>query len=434
MHVFLGMAVIATVFLGIITKRMSPIVALIGAPFLAAVVGLGYSPSEASSFIIDGLRSIIPVTAMIIFAMLFFGVVTDAGVMDPVFRLILKSVGCKPARITTGTALLALLIHLDGSGSVTVLLTVPVMLPLYERLGMDRRILALVVSMAAGVNFLPWIAPMLRSSVVIGVPSTDIFMPLIPVQIAGLIFMFLLAYLLGKREEKRLHLTAEECNAPAPEYIISEEAQKTRRPKLVWVNAIITLGVIFSMIFHILDAAVAFMVGLALALFINYPNVQEQMKRLEAHARTALVLGSIFLSASAFVGIMHKTGMITAMSLALVDIVPQSLDKHLPILVGIFSVPLSLFFDPDSFYFGVLPVLAETYKALGGDPVQVARGAIMGVYTTGFAISPLTPVFFLLTGLCRISPASYQKFCFPYLWGCSIFMTLIAVALGIFPL
>ena len=434
MHVFLGMAVIATVFLGIITKRMSPIVALIGAPFLAAVVGLGYSPSEASSFIIDGLRSIIPVTAMIIFAMLFFGVVTDAGVMDPVFRLILKSVGCKPARITTGTALLALLIHLDGSGSVTVLLTVPVMLPLYERLGMDRRILALVVSMAAGVNFLPWIAPMLRSSVVIGVPSTDIFMPLIPVQIAGLIFMFLLAYLLGKREEKRLHLTAEECNAPAPEYIISEEAQKTRRPRLVWVNAIITLGVIFSMIFHILDAAVAFMVGLALALFINYPNVQEQMKRLEAHARTALVLGSIFLSASAFVGIMHKTGMITAMSLALVDIVPQSLDKHLPILVGIFSVPLSLFFDPDSFYFGVLPVLAETYKALGGDPVQVARGAIMGVYTTGFAISPLTPVFFLLTGLCRISPASYQKFCFPYLWGCSIFMTLIAVALGIFPL
>lgn len=55
-----------------------------------------------------------------------------------------------------GSALLALLIHLDGSGAVTFLVTLPAMLPLYTRLGIDKRILACVASMAAGVNFLPW--------------------------------------------------------------------------------------------------------------------------------------------------------------------------------------------------------------------------------------------------------------------------------------
>ena len=51
--------------------------------------------------------------------------------------------------------MLGLLVHLDGSGAVTFLVTIPVMLPLYDRLGMDRRVLACAVSMAAGVDFLP---------------------------------------------------------------------------------------------------------------------------------------------------------------------------------------------------------------------------------------------------------------------------------------
>ena len=186
------------------------------------------------------------------------------------------------------------------------------------------------------------------------------------------------------------------------------------------------------MIFKVLDAAVAFMFGLALALCVNYPSVREQARRIDAHAKPALLIGTILLGAGAFVGVMKSSGIISAMAQALVQILPQGMSHHLPFMVGFFSMPLSLFFDPDSFYFGVMPIIAEAYKTLGGDPVQIARAALLGIYTTGFAISPLTSATFLLIGMTGISLGDHQRFSIPYLWGCSIFMTVFAALTGVF--
>lgn len=432
MLAFLGLAIILSVLAGIMSKRMSPMVALMTLPFLGAIVG-GFSPSTASAFILDGLRSVIPVTTMIVFALLYFGVVSDAGMLDPIITRILKAVGCRPARITLGTALLALIIHLDGSGAVTVMLTVPAMLPLYTRLGMDKRILALIIAMSAGVNFLPWVGPMVRSAAVLQVSSLEIFMPLIPVQVMGLVVVFATAYWLGRKEEKRLGLDGSACREEAVAYILTEEQAAIRRPGFFWVNITITVAVIASMIFKVLDAGVAFMFGLAVALCLNYPSMEDQAKRIDAHAKPALMMGTILLSAGAFVGIMKNSGIISAMAHALVQIVPNGMEHHLPFIVGLISMPLSLFFDPDSFYFGVMPVIAEAYKTLGGDPVLIARAALLGTYTTGFAVSPLTSSTFLLIGMTQISLGDHQKFSIPYLWACSVLMTVFAALIGVFP-
>ncbi len=427
-----GLLIIICVLAGIMSKKMSPLVALVGLPFIGALL-MGHSPSEASGYVVEGLRAIIPVTGMIIFAILYFGVVSDAGMLDPIIRGILRFVKCRPARITVGTALLALIIHLDGSGAVTVMLTVPAVMPLYDRLGMDRRILACLIALSAGTNFLPWVGPMVRAAIAVDTPSMVIFMPLVPVQAAGLVAVFAVAYWLGKREEKRLGLDKDECHFEAMEYALTEKQQAMRRPRLFWVNICITLLVVFAMIFRVVDSVVAFMIGLALALSINYPNVGDQMARIEAHARTALMIGGILLAAGAFVGIMRHSGAISAMAEALVALMPGGLQSHLPFIVGILSVPMNLFFDPDSFYFGVLPVLAEAYRDLGGDPVQIARAALLGTYTTGFALTPLTPTTFLLTGMTRVSLADHQRFSVAYLWGCSVFMTIVAACIGVFP-
>ena len=130
---------------------------------------------RTSGFIIAGIQGIAPVIAMFVFAILFFGVLTDAGMMAPLIHAILRAMGKSPTRIVPGTFLLALLVHLDGSGAVVFLVVIPALLPLYEELGIDRRILACAASMAAGVNFLPWTGPTLRASAACTSPPSRCF-------------------------------------------------------------------------------------------------------------------------------------------------------------------------------------------------------------------------------------------------------------------
>ncbi|MDR1062814.1 MAG: citrate:proton symporter [Azoarcus sp.] len=438
MLALLGLATIVVLLAVIMTNKMSPLVALIAIPVIAALVG-GFG-LETGKFIVSGIRAIAPVAGMFVFAILFFGVVTDAGMMDPIIDRILRVVGTRPPRIVVGSALLALLIHLDGSGAVCFLITIPAMLPLYERLGMDKRILACVVSMAAGVNFLPWTGPMIRSAAALKVPATDIFNPLILVQAAGLAFVFLVAYLLGKREERRLGLSGGTVIADSPStddvprVTLTDSERALRRPRLFWVNLVLTLSIMGVMIAGVADPVVMFMVGVVLALMINYPDVKMQRARVDAHAKAALMMAGILLAAGAFTGIMGGTKMLAAMAQSAVTFVPPDMAQHIPFGLAIVSMPLSLLFDPDSFYFGVMPVIAEVYKTFGGDPIQIAQASVLGQMTTGFPVSPLTPATFLVVGLTGIGLGEHQKFSIPFLFAATVIMSLAAVALGVFPL
>lgn len=432
MLALLGLCTIAILLAAILTKKMSPLVALITIPIVAALIG-GFG-METSKFIVAGITNIAPVAGMFVFAILFFGIVTDAGMLDPVISGILRVVGSRPSRIVPGTALLALLIHLDGSGAVTFLVTIPAMLPLYTRLGIDRRILACVASLAAGVNFLPWTGPMIRASAALHIPVSDIFMPLIPVQLIGLVFVFGIAYYLGRKEEIRLGLTA---GAPAGFVQMHELTQAEtaiRRPKNFRINIALTVVVLGVMISGKVDPVVMFMIGVVLALMINYPNADMQRARIDAHAKAALLMASILFAAGVFTGIMNKSGMLSAMAKTAVGFVPPEMASHIPAVLGVLSMPLSMLFDPDSFYFGVLPVVAEVSKMLGVEPIQVAQAALLGQMTTGFPVSPLTPATFLVAGLAGIDLADHQKYTFKYLFAASIVMTISCILLGIFPL
>jgi CitMHS family citrate-Mg2+:H+ or citrate-Ca2+:H+ symporter len=433
MLALLGLATIAILLTVIMTKRMSPLIALIIIPIIASLAGgFGW---DTSKFIVTGLQSLAPVVGMFVFAILFFGIVSDAGMLDPIIDRILRTVGTRPTRIVMGTTLLALLIHLDGSGAVTFLVTIPAMLPLYERLGIDRRILACAASMAAGVNFLPWTGPMIRASASLKLPIPEIFNPLVPVQIVGIIFIFAVAWWLGRREERRLGYVAG-SNIEAPQRVITDAEKELRRPGNFWINIVLTVIVLGSMVIlgDKLAPAIVFMVGTCVALLINYPNVDMQRRRIDAHAKAALLMASILIAAGVFTGVMQGTGMLKAMAQAGVGFVPADAARFIPIALGIISMPLSLLFDPDSFYFGVLPVVAEVGAQLGVQKVQVAQAALLGQMTTGFPVSPLTPATFLVVGLSGIDLADHQKFTIPFLFGASVVMTIACVLFGLFPL
>jgi CitMHS family citrate-Mg2+:H+ or citrate-Ca2+:H+ symporter len=427
----LGLLTVLVLLALIMSRRLSPLVALIVVPTVAALVG-GFG-LETAKFITTGVQQTGSVAAMFVFAILYFGIMTDAGMLDPIVDRILRVVGMRPTRIVMGTALLALLVHLDGSGAVTFLVTVPAMLPLYERLQMDRRILACAASMAAGVNFLPWTGPTLRASAALHVSTTDLFRPLLPVQIVGLAFVFAVSYWLGRREERRLGLLRSD-GFVAHQRQLTEAELALRRPSRFWINLLLTLVLMAAMVSGIVDPAVMFMVGTAIALMVNYPASDLQRARVDAHAKAAIMMAAILLAAGAFTGIMTGSGMLRAMAAAVVEAVPPALARHIPFALGLASMPLSLLFDPDSFYLGALPVVAEVGKSFGVLPVHVGQAALLGQMTTGFPVSPLTPATFLVVGLTGIELGEHQRFTAPFLFAASVVMTFAAVMFGVFPL
>jgi citrate-Mg2+:H+ or citrate-Ca2+:H+ symporter, CitMHS family len=433
----LGVATIVVLLAAILSRRMSALVALIIVPIAASLIG-GFG-LHTSQFVLGGIKALAPVVGMFVFAILYFGTITDAGTLDPIIDRILRTVGTRPTRIVMGTALLALLIHLDGSGAVCFLIAIPAMLPLYDRLKMDRRVLAAAVSLAAGVNFLPWTGPMIRASASLHLPVSALFNPLIPVQIVGLAWVFGMSWMLGRREERRLGLGPRLAGAEVPalaRHELTDEEKTLRRPRNFWFNVLLTVAVLGTMVVmgEKIPPVLMFMVGLCIALLVNYPDVEMQRKRIDAHARAALMMAAILLAAGVFTGIMQGSGMLKAMAQAAVGFVPASMASHIPVVLGLLSMPLSLLFDPDSFYFGVLPVVAEVASQLGVPAVHIGQAAILGQMTTGFPISPLTPATFLVIGLTGIDLAEHQRFSFPLLFGASAVMTLACVVFGIFPL
>lgn len=419
-----GIITVAGVLAAIMSRRLSPLAALVLIPVLSSLAsGFGL---RTSGFIIAGIQSMASVISMFVFAILFFGVLTDAGMLNPLIHWILRMVGKHPVRIVPGTFLLALLLHLDGSGAVVFLIALPALLPLYDEVGIDRRILACAASLAAGVNFLPWTGPTLRASASLHISAIALFKPLFPVQLVGLAFAIGVCIWLGLREERRLgkaSQSAEPHSVPADLY---------KGGVRFGINVALTLAVLGAALSGKAEPSVCFMLGTVLALIVNFPNAERQRLQLESHAKAAITMTAILCAAGCFTGILKGTGMLAAMATATVRVLPAQLGTHIPFLLALVAMPLSVVFDPDSFYFGVLPILASAASAYGVAPATMAQAALLGEHTTGFPVSPLTPATFLVTGLTGVELGEHQRFTGPLLFLASVVMALAAVAFHIF--
>ncbi|MEG9295471.1 citrate:proton symporter [Mangrovibacillus sp. Mu-81] len=422
-----GFLTIAVFLYLILSKRVSVIVALILVPLVFALLA-GFT-KELGKLMLDGIVGVAPTGIMLGFAILFFGVMNNAGLFDPIISRVLRLVKGDPLKIVVGTAVIAMLTHLDGSGASTFLITIPALLPLYERLGMSRLVLAGMVALGAGVmNLLPWGGPTARAGTALDIDPAVIFNPLIPAMIAGVIWVLFVAYYLGKKERNRIGIQDFQYDFQKE---LSKDEMNMRKPGLFWFNLLLTIFTIIALIKVWLPLPIVFMVAFAIALIVNYRKSEEQQEQVRLQALGMVTVVSIIFAAGIFTGILSGTGMIEAMAQSLVSIIPEGVGGAMSILVAVLAMPLSLLFTPDAYYFGVLPVLSETANIYGVAPVEMARASVLGQMTTGFPLSPLTASTFLLIGLARVELADHQKFIFKWAFGTTIVMTIVAIITGV---
>src|SRR5699024_11286688 len=116
--------------------------------------------------VIEAIKDMAPTAALLMFAIMYFGIMIDVGLFDPLIRIITRALGNDPATIVMGTALLAGVVSLDGDGSTTCIITTSAMLPLYLRLGISPVVLTLLAGvMHVPLNFLLLVGPSGRVAV-----------------------------------------------------------------------------------------------------------------------------------------------------------------------------------------------------------------------------------------------------------------------------
>ena len=432
--------------------------------------------------VMDSMKSMTSTAALLMFAIIYFGLMIDVGLFDPLVRFILRKLGNDPAKVVLGTAILAAAVSLDGDGSTTFILTTAAMLPIYLRLKMSPVVLTCVAGLANGtMNILPWGGPTARAATALKLDVNDVFVPMVPSLIAGLVVVLVFSWLLGLQERNRLRAVAPEIwgdggssdggrrrrtggtggprhrprpqghrprrraappaavpwqswSAPKSLSMTRDTAmadtaldpnRKTLRPKLFWFNLGLTVAVMVTLVANVIPLPFVFMVGSAIALLVNFPKVKDQGAQLIAHAPSIVAVVSMVMAAAVLTGVLNGTGMVKAMSEWLVQIIPADMGPFMAVITGVLSIPMTFFMSNDAFYFGVLPVLSETAAHYGVSAADMARASITG---QPFHLqSPLVPAILLLVSLAKVDLGDHHK---KVLWRTGV-ISLVMLAVGV---
>lgn len=482
MLIFLGFAMIAVFMYLILAKKLTPAVALIIVPLGFGLIALATGVADdieggLPGAITKAIKDFAPTAALLFFAIIYFGLMIDVGLFDPLIRFILRVTGNNPVKVVIGTAVLAGLVSLDGDGSTTFIITVSALLPIYRRLGLSPVVLTVVANLANGVlNIVPWGGPTVRAATVLNVSPGELFNPMVPGMIAAMAVVIVLAWMLGRSEKKRLarkghslEIVAEELSlvgavaGPTTGTVTTggtgggtdlprsatgggdlpelpgaaddgpnlDPNRPTLRPKLIWFNFGLTIALLVALGLDKLPLSLVFMTAAALALMVNFPKPQDQSERIKAHAGSIVAVVSMVFAAAVLVGVLSATGMVEQMATFIVNAVPEPLGPYFAVITGLLSMPLTFFMSNDAFYFGVLPILNEAAAHFGITPVEMARASIIG--QTVHMTSPLVPAMLLLISLAKVDLADHHK---KVIWRavvCSLTMLAVSLAIGVIP-
>lgn len=437
MLTLIGLLIIITIVALLMTGKSNPILAMSIIPLIGALIA-GFSISEISSFFEAGMMKVTKVAVMFLFAILFFSILKELHIFDPMIRHLVKLTRGNVVLVAMMTALIAAIVHLDGSGAATFLIIIPALLPLYKKLGMSPYLMLLLMAGSMGImNMVPWGGPLGRASAVTGIEASVLWQNIIPVQIVGIVGMMAFAAIMGLREKKRIQAAAIHGTTPfQQDCTLTDLAEDTddgqvRKPKNFWFNIALILISIVCLAFGLFSAPYVFMLALSLVLLVNFPKPRQQIEVISRHAPQALNMVAIIFAAGAFLGILSESGMLKAIALDLIHILPPTWVGSLHIAVGLLGVPLDIFTSTDAYYFALLPVIGEVTATAGVSIDSVVYAMAIG-NNAGTFVSPFSPATWLAMGLAGTDMGKHLKYSFGWIWLVGLFVVAVGYFMGLY--
>jgi CitMHS family citrate-Mg2+:H+ or citrate-Ca2+:H+ symporter len=404
----LGYLMLLVFIVLVLWKKLSPMSALIIIPIVFGLIG-GFG-TDTFTFAENGIKDVINVFTLLGFAILFFGIMIKTGLFDPLSKLIVRWAKGDPLKVLIGAAVLVTLVSLDGDGTTTFMICCSALIPVFNRLGIPRRYLAAILVLGNGaINLVPWGGPTARIMSVLNTDVNDLFVALIPNIVVSLVLLFAIAIYWGLQQRKNIGVSNETVEVANTAFTNEDEA--LRRPKLAWVNLVLTLGVMASIAALDVSAPIAFALGSCIALVINYPRVKDSAKVVEMNAAPVMNVVFMVIGAGMMMGILNYSGMADAIGQGLASVVPQSMSSYFGMLIGGISAPGLFVLNNDAFYYGVLPLLAKTAYTFGFTPMQVGVASLMG--QSARAMSPVIPSLYLMINILNLDFTEYQKTILP---------------------
>ena len=413
-----GLSIVVIFLVLIMSKKVTPFTSLVLTPVVIAIFA-GFA-AQIGVFALEGVQGVATTAIMLLFAILYFGLMLTAGLFDPLVHFILRVAKGDPLRVLVGTAILAAAISVDGDGSTTTMIVCSAMIPVYKKLGMKMMDLAVIIIMANSVmNLLPWGGPTARIIAALKVDEGELLRRLLPGMIIAILWVIVVAFLRGLSERKRLgivELTPEEIkNLHVNEVTGGDHAEgdKLKRPKMIWANLALTSVVMILLVFGgmafipKLPAPIIFEVAFAIALLLNYPRLKDQRQIIEEHGANVMHVITMVLAAGVFMGILNGSGMSEAMGVWLADVVPSSMGNHWALVTALASAPGTFMLSNDAFYLGVLPVLAQTGANYGFTAMDIGVASTAG--QAFHLLSPLVGFIYLLLHLTGVEMGAWQR-------------------------
>ena len=428
----LGFLMIVVFMALIMAKKLSPFTSLIIIPVIFGfLAGYGLDTLE---YAMNGILDVGSTFAMMVFAILYFGVMLAAGMFDPLVDKIVSWCKGDPLKVMVGTAVLAAFVSLDGDGTTTVMICCTALIPVYDRLKIKKIYLAnFIILQNCIMNILPWGGPTARVMSVLDLEAGPILAQLAPGMVLSAIYVIGVSVYLGLKERRRLGIV--DISMEACKVEMSEEELSWKRPKMLIPNLILTIVVIASLIMGLASSAILFGVGTAIALVMNYPDQKVQRNVISNVAPDMIHVVMMVLGAGTLMGILNgpeDAGMSNAIAQFLVSVIPESLSRYFAVIIAILSAPGTYVLNQDAFYYGVLPPLAATAEAYGFTGLQIGVASLMG--QAFHFLSPLVAFIYLLMDMCKISLAEYQAYIFRWCIGIFVIFMACGMALGFIPI